>query len=468
MVGAGHAAEAAPLALSRVAEVWSYTVPDAKPISTSSPNVAVLGGEPAVVVGTTGGQVYALSLQSGHPVPGWPASTGGAPVLSTPSVAALSSRSPDDTVFVGAGAPTQRPVGWYEAFGPDGAPRWRVMVHNPSSSVPTGVAASLAVGDFQGGIDVVAPSMGQEEAAIDARTGTMLKGFPWFTSDSGFSTPALADLYGNGTTELVEGAAQTAGLAYGVHYRDGGHIRVLAPSGNAGTRSPSGGVVCKYDTDQEVDSSPAVGPFLGGAKTGIVAGTGTFWKGASETNDLLALTPHCKLAWSVKLDGSTSASPALADVMGDGPLSVLEGTNNRHGGGSVYAINGATGKVQWRSPAPGEVMGSVVAADLGAPGQMDVLVVGTRGAEILSGRTGALLGVLAPYVGFQSSALVTSDPNGSAGITLAGYNAHDVGIVLHYEVEGSNGSLVDVSGAWPQFHHDPQLTGWAETPFGAY
>ena len=435
-------------------------MPDGSPISTSSPNVATLDGQPAVVVGTIGGHIYALSLATGRPVPGWPASTDGVPIRSTPSVAALRPGSPDDTVFIGAGAPTKHdPTGAYEAFGPNGKLAWKVTVHDPGNPVPTGVAASLAVGDLQGSTDVVAPSMGQEEAAINARTGKMLDGFPWFTSDSGFSTPALADLYGNGRTEIVEGGAQTAGLANGVQYSNGGHIRVLASTGNAGTGSPSGGLVCEYNTTQEVDSSPDVGPFLGGGAVGIVSGTGTYWKGASGTDEVLALTAYCRLAWSDKLDAATMSSPALVDLFGTGSLDVVEGTSNGHGGGTVYALDGATGRVLWQAPAPGEVIGGVVAAEL-EKGQMDVVVVGTGGAEVLDGRDGRLVATLGRFVGFQNSALVTRDPNGTVGITVAGYDAHDVGTIVHYEVPGSGGALVDAAGSWPELHHGPQLNGW--------
>ncbi len=288
----------------------------------------------------------------------------------------------------------------------------------------------------------------------------MLDGFPWFTSDSGFSTPALADLYGNGRTEIVEGGAQTAGLANGVQYSNGGHIRVLAPTGNAGTGSPSGGLVCEYNTTQEVDSSPAVGPFLGGGAVGIVSGTGTYWKGASSTDEVLALTAHCKLAWSDKLDAATMSSPALVDLFGTGRLDVVEGTSNGHGSGTVYALDGATGKVLWRAPAPGEVMGGVVAAEL-EKGQMDVVVVGTGGAEVLDGRDGRLVATLGRFIGFQNSALVTHDPNGAVGITVAGYDAHNVGTIVHYEVPGPGGAPVGAAGSWPELHRDPQLNGWA-------
>ena len=301
--------------------------------------------------------------------------------------------------------------------------------------------------------------MGQEEAAINAETGTMLRGFPWFTADSGFSTPALADLYGNGKTEIIEGGAQTAGLDYGVHYGDGGHIRVLAPTGNAGTGSPSGGLVCEHNTDQEVDSSPAVGPFLAGGATGVVSGTGTYWPHASATDEVLALTARCKVVWSRKLDGATSSSPALADLFGTGQLDVVEGTATKNGSGTVYALNGVTGKVLWQAPAPGAVLGGPVAAQLNK--QMDVVVVGTAGAEILDGRDGSLMATLGRFIGYQNSALITDDPNGTVGITVAGYNAHDVGTVTHFEVLGSDGALVNAAGSWPEFHRDPQLNGWA-------
>ena len=71
--------------------------------------------------------------------------------------------------------------------------------------------ASLAVGDLQGGTDVVAPSIGQQEDAINAATGKVLAGFPWFDGDGDYATPALADLYGAArTTSSTAGARPPA------------------------------------------------------------------------------------------------------------------------------------------------------------------------------------------------------------------------------------------------------------------
>ena len=462
---AGQMAAAGPVSAQSLTfvKVWSQMVTDGSPISLSSPNLATLGGASAVVVGDQGGHIYAFSLAGGAVVPGWPASTGGAPVDSTPSVAVLGSGSPDDTVFVGAGSAGEPHEGGYEAFSPNGYELWYVAVHNPGASYKSGVVASLAVGDLQGGTDVVAPSVGQDQDAINAATGAVLPGFPWFQGAGDYATPALADLYGTGKTEIVEGGGQTAGLAFGVQYVQGGHVRVVAPTGNAGTKSPSGGLICDYHPHESVESSPAVGRFLAGAAEGIAVGTGDYWPGAPGMYGVFAFDRHCHLVWSTRLDGLTTSSPALADLSGNGILEVVEGTDNQHGGGSVYAMNGATGSVLWRQSALGEVIGGVVTANLGS-GYQDVIVAGTGGAEVLDGRTGQVLATLEQGVGSQNSALVTDDPNGSIGITVAGYNRQDIGTIEHFQLSGPEGTDVDQPGAWPMFHHDPRLSGNAEAP----
>jgi outer membrane protein assembly factor BamB len=222
--------------------------------------------------------------------------------------------------------------------------------------------------------------------------------------------------------------------------------------------------MCDYHPLQSVDSSPAVGRFLARGAEGITVGTGNFWPGAPPGTDaVLAVDSHCHLVWSAKLDGLTTSSPALSDLLGNGTLQVVEGTNNQHGGGSVYALDGATGSVIWRQSALGEVIGSVVTANLGA-GYQDVIVAGTGGALVLDGRTGRVIATLERGVGLQNSALVTDDPNGSIGITVAGYNAQDIGTVEHFQLPGSDGGNVDQAGAWPMFHHDPRLSGNAEAP----
>ena len=80
------------------------------------------------------------------------------------------------------------------------------------------------------------------------------------------------------------------------------------------------------------------------------------------------------------------------------------------------------------------------------------------GVEIFDGPTGRLLGTLSGGSG-QNSPLVTEDANGTIGVTVAGGDE-----ITHYEIAGSNGSTVNGVGAWPMFHHDPQLTGLVASP----
>ena len=318
---------------------------------------------------------------------------------------------------------------------------------------------------------VVAGSLGQRTDALRAADGTLLAGWPFFSADSVFSTAAVGDLYGTGHDEIVVGGASTAGFAYGQHYHDGGHLRIL---------NDHGGLVCAADTNEEVDSSPAVGPILPGGALGIATGTGTFYPGSDE-DTVKVFDTRCNPVWSESLDGATGGSPALADVQGNGRLAVVEGTDQDNGTGSVWALDAGTGALIWKVPAIGGVIGSVTTADLSGDGYQDVIVPTTAGLEILDGKTGAELihvddgsgdgGVAAGQVyGFQNAPLVTDDPDGTIGITVAGYFAvpgspdHDVqGMVQHFSVPGSNGALVTEAGGWPQFHHDPQLSGFAGT-----
>jgi hypothetical protein len=433
---------------------WQQTLPDAGgPIAQSSPSVATLdGGGPAVVVGDRSGNLWAFHLDNGSTVGGWPAHTGGTPIDSTPSV------TPDgtgtDRVFVGAGNAANPSVGGYYAFSHVGAQLWGVNARDPNGL--HGVQASLAVGNLGGVTGVVAPSLGQDEYALNAANGSVLPGWPFFTADSGFTTPSLADLYGNGQTEVVEGGDSSPGLAYGQTYTAGGHLRVVGAGGN---------LICDYNTDQTVDSSTAVGNFLGGGQVGIAFGTGSYYAGASDTNTLFASNSSCNIVWRSNLGGTTTGSPALGDLEGDGNVEVLEGADTGSGG-LVWALNGSNGTALpgWPQATSGQIVGGITTADLTGSGYNDVLVPTSNGLVIYDGRSAQVVATLGSgVVGLQNSAMVTIDPNGEIGITIAGYNAQNAGIIQHYEISGSKGHSLG-KRSWPMFHQNPQLTGSLEQP----
>ena len=166
-LGAAPAAQATEVAHGlgfSAIQTWGTTLNDAgDPIVLSSPNVADLDGQPAVVVGDRAGNVYAYHLANGTAVGGWPYYAG-APVDSSPSVAQV---DPDglDSVYVGSGNVSSPTQGGYQAIGPNGGDQWFVRETNPGTdhdAPNSGVAASLTVGSYAGGYGVEAGSLGQE------------------------------------------------------------------------------------------------------------------------------------------------------------------------------------------------------------------------------------------------------------------------------------------------------------------
>ena len=453
--GSGVASADTPVAHAAlpVSLVWQQVLPDAGgPIAQSSPSVATLDGSgPSVVVGDRDGYVWAFHLSNGSTTPGWPTNIG-APIDSTPSV--WPNGAGTDDVYVDGGNASQPTVGGYYGIGPTGTQIWHDTAADANGQ--HGVQASPSVGVINGVPTVVAPSLGQNQYAFNALTGAALPGWPFFTADSSFSTPSLDDLYGNGQTEIVEGGDSTAGLAYGVNYTNGGHLRVLGGGGN---------LICDHDTNQTVDSSPAVGNFLAGGGVGIAFGTGGYYSGASDTNTLFASDSHCNIVWGTNLGGNTTSSPAIGDLEGDGNVEVVEGVDTGSSG-LVWALNGSNGSAVggWPQATSGRIIGSVTTADLTGGGYNDVLAPTTSGLDIFDGRSAQEVATLgAGTLSLQSSPLVTTDPNGTIGITIAGYNGNNAGVIQHYEVGGSAGHSLG-KRAWPMFHQNPQLTGVLTQP----
>jgi hypothetical protein len=482
---------------------WQNELDDAPcGVAEASPVLINDNGTPAVEVGDRQGDLYAFGLTNGAVPGGWNTAMGagvgagsgclqptsnvgtilngnqGIEVPGSPPIDSTASINPGNgSLLFDAGNAAEALDGGYYEYGPSGNEVWNQVVTNPSTdTVPNGgVQASPAIGD--GGALAEAGSLGQETYALNTGDGAPATGWPQFDADSEFSTAAVADLYGTGSSDFIVGGATSNGFAYGTHYTDGGQLRIY---------NDHGGVVCAANTTEEIDSSPAVGPILGGGGYGIATGTGSYWAATTGPNadddTVKVYDTKCNQVWSTALDGFTGGSPALADIQGNGQLAVVEGTvkpvpPGAPPAGSVWALNASNGSVIWQTPVNGAVYGSVTTADFGE-GYQDVIVPTTKGVEILDGKSGQEVasfddgsdndGVKAGEIyAFQNAPLVTADPNGTIGITLAGYHGllngdgtAVQGTVQHFEVSAPNNG-VNESGAWPQFHHDAQLTGVA-------
>ena len=143
-----------------------------------------------------------------------------------------------------------------------------------------------------------------------------------------------------GQTDIIEGGARPA---------PGPDLRLPVPAGRLppggqprpatpGRPRPTVGTLCQYHSTQALDSSPAVGEFFGTSQQiGIVTGTGA----GSRRSQRHQQGDRLQRAVQPGLDRLArrlhQSSPALADVLGNGQLQVIEGTSV---GGSASSGDG--------------------------------------------------------------------------------------------------------------------------------
>ncbi|BDZ52100.1 hypothetical protein GCM10025867_43410 [Frondihabitans sucicola] len=176
-----------------------------KPVAKSSPMVATLDSKgSSVLIGDRAGYERAFHLSDGTNVSGWPVSTGGIPVDSTASVLGSGSTA---RVFFGEGNSGSPTRGGYRAITAAGHLAWSVKpAGQPGKAATVGVMTGLAIGNMQSNASVIGGAMGQTQDLIDAATGKVGRGFPWFEADTNFTTPAVSDLGIGGRDVIVEGA----------------------------------------------------------------------------------------------------------------------------------------------------------------------------------------------------------------------------------------------------------------------
>ncbi len=445
-------------------------------IDLSSPNGVTLDGAgPSVVVGSrANGCVYAVHVTNGSTTPGWPRCTGTA-VDSTPS--ALPVGGGLDNVIVTTGNGMGSGSGSIAAFGPGGNSLWsRTLpdIYGAFGSSPA-VPASPALGDTgTGQTRVVVGGVSLSLYSLDPGSGGTIGGWPQKTADSTFATAAIANV--NGSQMIVAASDSTAGPG-ALNNWNGGSTRLMSARGSTAWTDAS---------NEVVTSSPAVGN-LNGSGPVAVYGHGDYWHGSDQDGLTAVNAANGALLWENHLGGYTRASPALADLVGNGQLDVVEPTWTAVGqttGGVVDAYR-PDGSLLWGPVVlptggggnPNTIAGGVATADFGE-GYQDVVVSSGLGMDILDGRSGSVVsnqGLAVNWDGnqanlsMQNSPLVVPDPSGNGDdIVVAGTyfglnNDTSQGFIAAYRVtNGSNNSLG--SGAWPEFHHDAQLTGSAIPP----
>ena len=463
---------------------WADLLGTNSQIDLSSPNLATLdGGGQSIVVGSrVNGCVYAVHLSSGGTTPGWPQCTGTA-VDSTP--AALPAAGGLDDVVVTTGAPSGMNPGALNAnngfiveYGPGGSTVWaRTLpdVYGALGPNPA-VSASPAIGDTgTGQARIVVGGISLSTYSLDPASGGTLGGWPQKTADTTFATSAIANI--NGSQQIVAASDSTAGPG-ALNNWNGGSVRLMGAPGTTGWTVAANDVVT---------SSPVVGN-LDGAGPVAVYGHGHYWGGSDQDGLTAVNAANGAVLWERHLGGYTRATPALADLKGNGQLDVVEPTwvaNGQSTGGAVFAFD-PNGTQIWGTNLPESttIAGGVATADFGE-GYQDVVVASGLGFHILDGKSGGIVSSQGldlnnptgswggdhtiANLNMQNSPLVVPDPSGVGDdIVVAGTyggvgSDNTQGFIAVYKVtNGANHSLG--SGSWPQFHHDPQLTGSAIAP----
>lgn len=431
---------------------WTRSMP--QHVSTSSPVLVDGVAEPFVVAGDKGGNLRAFDVSDGSPVPGWSSASSGFVVR-----APLSSDGTNVYVPVAQDGKDRDPR--YLKLSAAGARRWD---SNPSTVLPAQPTSGFLLSGLSlarvGGWRGVGGSSGHWVHAVDGDSGAAAWRFR--NADSTMATPALADLYGTGTPQVITSNDTSAEFPGD---RNGGILRILTLDGRqicSATQLVAGEA---YAAAGYNNSSPVVAQ-VGDEPLIVFGSTGPVQTGAGG-NQVVAYDASCRLRWaSVPMAAQVQPSPTLADLRGDAAVEVAQVVGVRDGSITyprVYVLDAATGAVIDDTGTSLRGYGAALAyppsvqltaADVNGDGAQDLIVPGRQGRfPILDGRTLSVLGEIPTNLVVQNTPVVTAAPGG-VRVTFAGYSSVG-GVVSSYLIDGADLG----ERGWTSFGGSPQLTG---------
>jgi hypothetical protein len=380
----------------------------------ASPAVADLNGDgqTEVVVGDYGGTLRVFRADGSIL---WAVNVGG-PIEDTPAIGDITGDGhPDIVIGVGAQGNVANPG--MVALDRFGNILWRHAVGED------GVLSSPAIGDVDGDghADVVFGALDDFVYALHGVDGSLIPGFPFNSTDSVQSTPALFDTTGTGRMSIIIGGDSSVGNSAGSFA--GGFLRVLTWNGGQ-VSTP----VVRHFTDI-VRSAIAIGDLQGDGRFEAVLATGGFgpYDGTADATHVYAI--HLDdgtnaAGWPRTTAAVVSGSAGLGDLEGNGKLDVVIGDQ----GGNVYAWRGDGSSIWTVHPGVTQSAGyfsGLAIGDMTGAGRQDVAIpYGSGGAFILNGANGALISHLGAGIGdaSQSTPAIANFGPGDRRLILPGWN----------------------------------------------
>jgi hypothetical protein len=320
-------------------------------IGRGAPTIADVDGNPGngkeIVIGGTDGRLYvigkngqvlrAIQVAPACPAAGWPDGM----INTAPAVGPLYGDGVP-YIVVGYGTVNLYPgctAGGIVAYrGTDGAEVWRYPLTNPNEMLH-GVFSSPALADVNGdGKLEVGVGTLERDVLLLSHDGRKLWRF--HNADTVISSPAFTDVNGDGLPDMIIGSDISANPRLNPPTYDGGYVTAF--------RGTDGTILWRNFYNQTIYSSPVIADVNRDGAQDVVIGSGCFFTPRRTRGNWVKILNASNGAEirTLNADSCINATPAVADLNGDGKTEIAALVDGSETGQSTLTI------WDWDNPTP--------------------------------------------------------------------------------------------------------------------